>query len=38
MTIPYHLNIIAFCHTCHKQIMEHESYSVKKKKYYHIGC
>ena len=32
MKIPYHLNIIGFCQSCHKQIMEHESYSVKKKK------
>jgi len=31
-------SIIAFCHTCHKEILEHESYSVKKKKYYHMGC
>ena len=29
---------VAFCATCKKEILEHESYSVKKKKYYHIGC
>ena len=30
--------IVAFCATCKKEILEHESDSVKKKKYYHIGC
>ena len=25
-------SIIGFCSTCHKEILEHESYSVKKKK------
>jgi hypothetical protein len=30
--------IVAFCHTCHKQILQHDSYSIKKKKYYHMGC
>jgi len=38
MKIPDHLNIVAFCATCKKEILEHESYSVKKKKYYHMGC
>ena len=38
MKIPDHLNIIGFCQSCHKQILQYESYSVKKKKYYHIGC
>jgi hypothetical protein len=30
--------IVAFCHICYKEILTHESYSVKKKKYYHMGC
>jgi hypothetical protein len=30
--------IVAFCSTCHKQILQNESYSVKNKKYYHIDC
>jgi len=30
--------IVAFCETCHKEILTHESFSVKKGKYYHMGC
>jgi len=30
--------IVAFCSTCKKEILQYESYSVRQKKYYHIGC
>jgi len=30
--------IVAFCSSCKKEILQYESYSVKNKKYYHIGC
>jgi hypothetical protein len=32
------IEAVGWCSTCHKEILTHESYSIKKKKYYHMGC